>query len=964
MSSASGVFQRLQEFYLSVLHRRSQHEAPKTDPLAGRAAFRGVEPLEPRLLLSVLLSEGFEGSFPNDNGWTVGDSNPLGATAYWGAVDSSYGGEGTHSGARKGYCAGVGASGGSASPHYTAYMDAYMFRTINLSGYSNANLSFWYKIPDIEENYDYAYVYVDSTLVWWKNERVTSWTNETINLNSFLGGVHTLLFEFTSDININLEGWYLDDITVTVDSTSDDPNDQFFEATSTSPGNSVSGTISSSGSTPDPRSDPSDVDMYSFTVAAGQKIDFDLDRTSGNLDSYIRLFNSSGTELTYNDDAAAPGETLGTDSYLQYTFPSAGTYYMGVSSYENRSYNPVTGTGDNGSSTTGSYTLTLTNVLMPDPNDQISEAIMTSVGSTVSGEISSAGSSPDPGLDAGDVDMYGFTVSAGQKVCFDIDRPSGSTLDSYIRLFNSSGTILKSNRDGQAPGEPNSDDSYMEYTFTQAGTYYLGVSAYPNSAYNPTSGASDSGSTYTGAYTLSLLPPNQAPAVDTFTADPNPVLVGQTVQLTVTAHDTDGGELRSVSFFRDANGNNVAEAGEKIGEDLLAKDGWTFDWDTFGQLPPSVKLLAVAYDDRAGASTPKPLTLTLQTEAIPPEITGWSSAATHNAAGEILLAIPDDDSFVESRGLRRLVIQFSEAIRPASLTAGSVQLAGIDAYGNGVNLTGISISTSTRNGDTEGVIVFSPALPDSATYTVRIQAVTDLVGNPLSGDDDRIITALLCDADGDAAVGASDYIALKRALGSPVSSANAAADFDCSGTLGFGDLMALQCSMGHCISPAIVYLAEQQLLAQSVGSSVEAEPQAAAPETAAPQVTAPEAAAAEAAEPQAAALAAAASIPRENSFAWPLAVAKREALIMSSPPRLSTASAIAMLSAARLPAAEAGRTQQMPVDVLRLTGTWAGEGSDPDALPEEAWVASPLMDVLGRARSRGLNPARLDLLGK
>jgi hypothetical protein len=606
----------------------------------------------------------------------------------------------------------------------------------------------------------------------------------------------------------------------------------------------------------------------------------------------------------------------------------------------------VTGTGDVTASTTGLYTLTLTNILMPDPNDQISEATMTSVGSTVSGEISITGSSPDPGLDAADVDMYGFTVSAGERVCFDIDRPSGS-LNSWIRLFNSSGTQLAYNSDGAAPGEPSSNDSYLEYTFASAGTYYLGVSAFLNGVYNPSTGTNDNAGTR-GEYTLILSHPNQPPVVDTFTADPNPVLVGQTVHLAVTAHDFAPGQVQSVSFFRDANGNGVAEAGELIGQDSIGKSGvWTLDWDTSGQIPPSAKLLAVAYDDNLAASAPKPLTLTLQTETVPPQITGWSSAATHGVVGEILLAIPDDGTFVESRGLRRLLIQFSEAIQPASLTAGSVQLTGIDAYGNGVNLTGISISTSTRNGNTEGVIEFSPALPDSATYTVRIQAVKDLVGNPLTGDDDRIITALLCDADGDSMVDACDYIALKRAFGSPVSSANAATDFDCNGTLGFGDLMALQGSMGHSISPAIAYLGEQQVLAQSVGSSVEAEPEAAAPE---------------AAEPEAAAIAAAVSIPRENSFAWPLAAATREALSMSSPPRLSTAPAIAMLPAAKLPVAEAGRAQQMAADVLRLTGTWAGEGLDGDALPEEAWLPSPSMDVLGRARSRGLHPARLDVL--
>ena len=74
--------------------------------------------------------------------------------------------------------------------------------------------------------------------------------------------------------------------------------------------------------------------------------------------------------------------------------------------------------------------------LARDSNDQIgSEAVLTSLGSTVSGAISASGTLPDPGTDAGDVDMYGFTVTAGQRVGFDIDRTSGN-LNSYIRLFN------------------------------------------------------------------------------------------------------------------------------------------------------------------------------------------------------------------------------------------------------------------------------------------------------------------------------------------------------------------------------------------------------------------------------------------------------------------------------------------------------------------------------------------------
>src|SRR6266487_1706436 len=37
-----------------------------------------------------LLFEGFEGSFPSDNGWSVGDANALSGTAYWDDVPTLF----------------------------------------------------------------------------------------------------------------------------------------------------------------------------------------------------------------------------------------------------------------------------------------------------------------------------------------------------------------------------------------------------------------------------------------------------------------------------------------------------------------------------------------------------------------------------------------------------------------------------------------------------------------------------------------------------------------------------------------------------------------------------------------------------------------------------------------------------------------------------------------------------------
>jgi anthraniloyl-CoA monooxygenase len=64
----------------------------------------------------------------------------------------------------------------------------------------------------------------------------------------------------------------------------------------------------------------------------------------------VRVFNPSGTQVAFNDDAAGS-----LDSFVTYTVPTSGTYYVGISSYGNSSYSATTaGTGRAGQ-TTGTY---------------------------------------------------------------------------------------------------------------------------------------------------------------------------------------------------------------------------------------------------------------------------------------------------------------------------------------------------------------------------------------------------------------------------------------------------------------------------------------------------------------------------------------------------------------------------------------------------------------------------------
>ena len=110
------------------------------------------------------------------------------------------------------------------------------------------------------------------------------------------------------------------------------------------------GAISTTAQTVDASITPDvDVDMYRFTVAAGQVVDFDIDTTLnglGGLGSYLRLFDAQGQQLAFNNDATAPGENeVGFDAYLRHTFSSRGTFYVGVSNFNNTQYDPITGMG-------------------------------------------------------------------------------------------------------------------------------------------------------------------------------------------------------------------------------------------------------------------------------------------------------------------------------------------------------------------------------------------------------------------------------------------------------------------------------------------------------------------------------------------------------------------------------------------------------------------------------------------
>ncbi|UCH63824.1 MAG: carboxypeptidase regulatory-like domain-containing protein [Fidelibacterota bacterium] len=225
-------------------------------------------------------------------------------------------------------------------------------------------------------------------------------------------------------------------------------NNNYETATPISYGDSIEAVINPAG----------DEDWFIFTGQEGDTItaDIDADVTGSWLDSYLYLYDSTGTYLlTDNDDFD------GLDSRIdQYILPYTGDYYLQVKDF---------GNPDGGDDywyvlrlIEGSIPMTPLTPDVYEPNDSPITASQIDYGDTVIATINPAG----------DVDYFIFTGQAGDTVTADITTSYDywSDLDSYLELLDSSGTVLAENDDWDGL------DSRIEgYILPYTGDYYLMV---------------------------------------------------------------------------------------------------------------------------------------------------------------------------------------------------------------------------------------------------------------------------------------------------------------------------------------------------------------------------------------------------------------------------------------------------------------------------------------------------------
>jgi hypothetical protein len=121
----------------------------------------------------------------------------------------------------------------------------------------------------------------------------------------------------------------------------------------------------------------SDVDLYQFKLDIGDRVKVDIDTNPNNqpVDTVLQLYDAGGQRVNLKprgsspgysiDNAAAPGETLGIDPYLDFTATVPGVYYLAVSAAGNLDFDPQSTSSRSPGVGTGIYDLELS-VLQPN----------------------------------------------------------------------------------------------------------------------------------------------------------------------------------------------------------------------------------------------------------------------------------------------------------------------------------------------------------------------------------------------------------------------------------------------------------------------------------------------------------------------------------------------------------------------------------------------------------------------
>jgi serralysin len=274
-----------------------------------------------------------------------------------------------------------------------------------------------------------------------------------------------------------------------------------------------------------------DADWFLITLTAGQTYTFST--IVGSLDTILRLRDSTGAEITSNDDAATNGSVI--FSEITYTATASGTYYLDVRGFG----------GD-----TGSFFLTSTAPVA----DNITAGTSTTATLTI-GAAATNGTLQSNG----DHDWYAVTLEAGVAYEIITTAPGGTAVaDTTLMIRNSSGVLQAYNDDISSTNTL----SRVRFTPTTTGTYYVDVGAWGNNesgAYNVNIAIAPPLPNYTGDQIANQL--TYGNAAGTGTAERFDVRSGGTLTVNITALTADGQTLarEALNLWADVTGIRFSE---------------------------------------------------------------------------------------------------------------------------------------------------------------------------------------------------------------------------------------------------------------------------------------------------------------------------------------------------------------------------------------------------------------------
>ena len=195
--------------------------------------------------------------------------------------------------------------------------------------------------------------------------------------------------------------------------------------------------------------DSADADWYAVTLTANTQYEFNLG--SYSLDGVLQLYDSSGTQLEYVDNAWTAGS-----ENLVYTTPATdGTYYIGVSGY---------------GSSTGDFLLDIYSSGTVSNVDTVGDTYQTAA----SGLLNTGGTAVRGQVDSGvDEDVYSVALTANTTYLFDL---SSTSLDGTLILYGTAGEWLDSADYGGTGGAEN-----LYFTPLISGNYYIGAGGWSSS---------------------------------------------------------------------------------------------------------------------------------------------------------------------------------------------------------------------------------------------------------------------------------------------------------------------------------------------------------------------------------------------------------------------------------------------------------------------------------------------------